>query len=116
MQHAAPHERLLVLESTFTSAADVGAEAYPWLPVRWMMRNRFDSMAVADRVRCPTLVIHGEVDRMIHPDHGRALAAAIGPAEFMGVAHMGHNDRVLTDRTVWARFMQLIDTPSTQHP
>jgi len=29
-----------VIESTFISAPDLGADLYPWLPVRWMLRLR----------------------------------------------------------------------------
>jgi fermentation-respiration switch protein FrsA (DUF1100 family) len=85
----------LLLESTFTSAADVGAEAYPWLPVRWMMRNRFDTLEVADQIRCPTVVLHGGADRMIGPHHGRALAEAIEGAVHVEVPGRGHNERLL---------------------
>jgi len=88
-----PH--LLILESTFTSAAAVGAEAYPWLPVRWIMQNRFDSLAVADQIRCPTLVLHGSKDSMIGIHHGRALAAAISGAQFVEVAGRDHNERLI---------------------
>ena len=35
----------LVLESTFTSLADMGAELYPWLPVRYLIRTRLDSLS-----------------------------------------------------------------------
>jgi hypothetical protein len=87
----------LVLESTFTSAADVGAEAYPWLPVRMIMSNRFDSLALAGRIRCPTLVLHGADDRMIGPHHGEALAEAIPGAVSRIVPGKGHNDRLLVD-------------------
>ena len=37
--------RALVLESTFSSLPDVAAYHYPLLPVRWLMRTRFDSLA-----------------------------------------------------------------------
>src|SRR5262249_40151620 len=39
-----PH-RALVLVKTFTSAPDTGATMFPWLPVRWLMRNRFDNLS-----------------------------------------------------------------------
>jgi len=98
----------LVLASTFTSAVAVGAEAYPWLPVSTMMRNRFDSLARANQIRCPTLVLHGTADAMIGSHHGQRLAEAITGAIFLGVAGMGHNDRLLSDTEAWAAFERLI--------
>jgi fermentation-respiration switch protein FrsA (DUF1100 family) len=102
---------LLILESTFTSAADVGAESYPWLPVRRIMRNRFDSMAIAHQIRCPTWVLHGTADRMIRTHHGRALAGAIEGAIFIGAPQLGHNDRILTYAPVWKRFLDAVGGP-----
>jgi fermentation-respiration switch protein FrsA (DUF1100 family) len=98
----------LVLASTFTSAVTVGAETYPWLPVSTLMRNRFDSLAKADQIRCPTLVLHGTADTMIGPHHGQRLAEAITDAVFLGVSGMGHNDRLLNNPEAWAAFERLI--------
>jgi fermentation-respiration switch protein FrsA (DUF1100 family) len=87
--------RGLILESTFTSATAVGAEAYPWLPVRLIMRNRFDNLAAAQRISCPTLVLHGGADTMIGPHHGRALSRALAKARYVEVPGRDHNERLL---------------------
>ena len=98
----------LVLESTFSSAVAVGAEAYPWLPVRLLMRNRFDSLAVADRIRCSTLILHGGADEMIGPHHAKALAEAIVGARLLEVSGLGHNDRILTHMYAWEAFTTMV--------
>ena len=98
----------LILESTFTSAVAVGAEAYPWLPVRWLMKNRFDSLAMADQIRCPTLVLHGSADTMIGPHHGRRLAQAIAGATFVAVPGRGHNERLLMHEDVQTPLQSLL--------
>ena len=41
----------LVLQSTFTRMTDAAASHYPWLPVHWLMRNRYDSLARLARLR-----------------------------------------------------------------
>lgn len=82
----------LVLESTFTSAWRVGADQYPWLPVRLIMRNRFESIVRAPHVQIPTVVLHGGRDELIDPEQGAALAAAIPGAVFVPIAHHWHND------------------------
>ncbi|MGE5616113.1 MAG: alpha/beta hydrolase, partial [Bacillota bacterium] len=44
---AARPVRGVVLTSPFGSARDIAVEAYPWLPVRWLLRHPFDSRALA---------------------------------------------------------------------
>ena len=82
----------LVLESPFTSLADVGARAYPWLPVRLLARERYDSLAKMTRVRAPVLVLHGEADGIVPPDMGRAiLDAAPGPKAGLFAPRLDHD-------------------------
>lgn len=66
----------IVLEAPFTSAADVGAKAYPFLPVRLLIRDRFDSLSRIAGLKAPLFVIHGERDATVPVDHGRRLVAA----------------------------------------
>jgi len=92
-QRHTPHS--LVLESTFTSLHDVAAGAYPWFPVRWMLRTKYPTIDYVREVRCPVLVIHSEDDEIIGFGHGRALFdAAREPKEFLRLRG-GHNDAVL---------------------
>jgi uncharacterized protein len=85
--------RALVLEAPYTSAIDVAAEAYWFLPVRLMMKDRFDSLAKINKVHAPVLVLHGEHDRTIPVAHGRKLlSAAKDPRRGIFFEHGGHND------------------------
>src|ERR1700674_5658893 len=52
----------LVLEAAFTSAVDVGAQHYWFVPVRLLMKDRFRSDLRASMVTAPVLVVHGEND------------------------------------------------------
>jgi hypothetical protein len=82
----------LILESTFTRLADVGTYRYPWLPVRLLSRNVFDSATQIVGVHCPILVAHGGADTMVPQRFGRELARAAGPrAEFVALPD-GHDD------------------------
>jgi uncharacterized protein len=85
--------RCVVLTSPFDSARDVAKGVYPWLPVAWLLRHPFDSIAHAPRLTMPVLVLAGEADTLIGPHHSRRLAAAWGgPARFVSLPGMGHND------------------------
>jgi pimeloyl-ACP methyl ester carboxylesterase len=55
----------LVLVTPFDSLVNVAAEHYPWLPVRWLLRDRYDSWCHAAQVRAPTLIIAAGDDRII---------------------------------------------------
>ena len=83
----------LVLEAPFSSAVDVAAGAYWFLPVRWLMKDRFDSIARIAKVRAPLFMVHGERDRVVPIRLGRKLfAAASDPKEVVYLPDAGHND------------------------
>lgn len=63
----------LILESTFTSLTDMGAMRFPWLPVRWLIRHRYDSMRALSGVRTPTLFLHSPDDELVPYAMGREL-------------------------------------------
>ena len=65
----------LVLESPFTSAADVGAMVYWFLPVRLLMKDQFHSDERIGKVRVPLLIIHGAKDRVVPLVLGERLFA-----------------------------------------
>ena len=70
----------VVLESPFSSAVDVGAYLYPYLPVHWLLKDRFESISYIQEVRAPLLVLHGESDSIVPARLGRKLFdAAPGP-------------------------------------
>lgn len=85
--------RGLVLESSFTSMPDVAAKHYPWLPVRLVMRNRFDSAEVIGRYHGPLLQSHGDRDTIIPIELGRRLfELANEPKQFYVLRGSDHND------------------------
>jgi fermentation-respiration switch protein FrsA (DUF1100 family) len=88
----------LVLRSPFTSLADVGRQHYPWLPVRWMLRDRFDSLDRIGLVKCPVLVIAGDRDRIIPVAlSDRLYEAAPSPKRMVTIEGADHNDEALSE-------------------
>jgi hypothetical protein len=81
----------LILDAPFTSAADVGASAYPFAPVRWMMKDTFRTDERIGRVSAPLLVLHGERDTVIPVSFGeRLFALAREPKRMVRFAQGGH--------------------------
>lgn len=65
----------LVLEAPFTSTAAIAFASYPFLPVRWLMKDQFRSDERIDKVRAPILILHGRRDRVVPIAYGERLFA-----------------------------------------
>jgi uncharacterized protein len=83
----------LVLEAPFTSAADVGALHYWFVPVRLLMKDQFRSDLRASKITAPVLVVHGENDAIVPIKLSKRLYDLIqAPKSFVSIAGAGHND------------------------
>ncbi|WP_119458445.1 alpha/beta hydrolase [Rhodospirillaceae bacterium SYSU D60014] len=83
----------LILEAPMTSVAAVAQARYPIFPVRWLVLDRFDSLAKIGSVRAPLLLMHGERDTVVPIRFGRVLfEAANEPKEARYFTDAGHND------------------------
>ena len=88
----------LVLRSPFVDLAAVGAEHYPFLPVRALLRDRYPVAERVAAIRVPTTVVLGGADSIVPPAQSRAVAtAAAGLHRLVEVPGADHNDRVLLD-------------------
>lgn len=86
--------RLLVLEAPYTSVQDRGVEKYPWLPVRLLLIDKFDSLSIIPHIKPPVLIMHGELDAVIPPIHGQKLfdAAPASSKKLQRLAGVHHSD------------------------
>jgi fermentation-respiration switch protein FrsA (DUF1100 family) len=84
----------IVLEGSFTSAADVGAaHAYGFLPVRLLLKDQFRSDLRIARVTAPVLFLHGGRDWVVPIALGERLyALANEPKQFVRFSDAGHED------------------------
>jgi uncharacterized protein len=87
-------EKGTLVEGTFTSIPDVFATLkWGWLPVGWMITQRFDSEKKVANIGSPLLVVHGSADRWIPPALGQRLyAAAQQPKRFVLVEGGSHHN------------------------
>ena len=87
----------LVLQSTFTSIPDLGAELFPWLPVRLLARIHYDTLHKLPRLHIPVLVMHSRADDLVGYHHAeRNFAAANEPKLFCEIE--GPHNEPLTAR------------------
>ncbi len=85
--------RALVLDNTFSSMPEVASFHYPWLPVKLLMRSRFDSAAKIGRYHGPLLQVHGSADTIVPLALAEKLfAAANEPKRLVVVPGGDHND------------------------
>ena len=74
----------VVLESPFTSATDVAASVYPFVPVRQLMKDQFRSDERIANVTAPVLIMHGTRDRVVPFALGEKLFSLVpGPKRFV---------------------------------
>src|SRR5699024_921462 len=63
----------LVIESTFTSATDLGADLYPWLPVRLLLKYEYRTANHLKNVEAPVFMAHSRNDQVVPFHHGKTL-------------------------------------------
>ncbi len=68
----------LALEVPFTSLPDMSAAHYPWLPLRWFVRSRFDVEAAVRKVQVPLLLISATADKVIPAGMAERVYVAAG--------------------------------------
>lgn len=83
----------LILQSPYTAVVDVAARRFPIYPVRWVMRDRFNTLALVPKIKMPVLIMHGMNDDVVPFDMGVALSQRFGAeATFVAIPGRGHND------------------------
>jgi fermentation-respiration switch protein FrsA (DUF1100 family) len=83
----------VLLESPFTSAVDVAAAAFWYIPVRLLMHDQFRSDERIAKVTAPVLIVHGDQDRTVPFVFGERLYAMVqSPKRFLRLPNASHND------------------------
>ena len=84
----------VVLQSAYTSIPNRVEEIYWFLPgIRYLVRDRFNSLSKIAGIHSPILIIHGGRDGVIPISHAEKLAkSATAPNELVVVSDGGHMD------------------------
>ena len=83
----------VVLEAPLSSVREIAAHHYPWVPVRWLLHDRFESASRVAAIGAPLLIVHGDGDRVVPIRYGKMLFdAALQPKEAVWISGGGHED------------------------
>ena len=55
----------VILESPFTSMIDTGTDKYPFLPVRFLLKDKYENNRKIKNIKSPILVMHGKIDKIV---------------------------------------------------
>jgi hypothetical protein len=83
----------LVLVTPYDSLADAAAQQYPFVPVRWLLRDKYESWRYAPQVTAPTRILVAGDDEVIPRSSSDRLRTRFRPgiASYVLVPGAGHN-------------------------
>ncbi len=90
----------LILTTPYDSILRLGEENYPLFPIRWILKDPFESWRYADRIDIPTLILLAEEDRVIPRPRSEALIRAFQKTEpkVVVLPHTTHGDIIDSPR------------------
>jgi uncharacterized protein len=87
------HPHHLILECPFSSAVEIAKMRYSFLPVEWMMHDRFDNIHKIGKINSSLLIVHGDEDAVTPIESAKKLFdAANHPKEFCSIAGGAHSN------------------------
>jgi pimeloyl-ACP methyl ester carboxylesterase len=96
----------LILVTPYNSLEEIAARQYPWVPVKWLLKDRFESGKYAAHIRVPTLLLAASDDEVIPRASTQRLLENFpqGVALLRVVPDSGHNS--ISDRAQYLQWME----------
>ena len=63
----------IILESPFTSMVNMGKKYYPFFPVKFLLKDKFESNKKINKISIPILIMHGKVDKIVPYTMGKKM-------------------------------------------
>jgi alpha-beta hydrolase superfamily lysophospholipase len=101
----------LVLESTFASVRELARRIAPVYPLRWLLRNPFDTRVLAPHFGVPVLIMHSRDDQVIPIEHSaRELRGLIAEVEYEETSGLSHQQSLpLSDRRLLRSYLSFLE-------
>lgn len=107
----------VVLDSSFASALDVAQDTYPWLPVRWLLRDTYRADLAAPRVAVPVLQVHCRDDPVTPLASAQRLHALLpGRRPLVVIEGRCHTPRMAAFEPALRRFVDALPWPGAAPP
>jgi fermentation-respiration switch protein FrsA (DUF1100 family) len=111
----------LILQNTFTSIPDIGMELYPWLPVRWLHKIKYDTRSKLPRIQAPVMVTHSRGDDLIGFHHAERNFQSANEPKMLWEVLGSHTSTVEDGREVYLKglekfFTAYLKSPSLKSP
>ncbi len=101
----------VVMLTPWDSLANLAQKIYWFLPVRWMLRDKYDTVKNLQEFRGPVAVVVAERDEIVPKEFGLALYEALcGPKRLWVFPDSGHNDwPSSSNETWWKEVMEFLE-------
>ena len=63
----------VILETPFTSMIDAAKKFYPYIPVKLLLKDKFENYKKIKNINSPILIMHGEVDQLVPFSMGKKI-------------------------------------------
>ena len=63
----------VILETPFTSMVDAAKKFYPYIPVNFLLKDKFENYKKVKNINSPILVMHGEIDQIVPFSMGKKI-------------------------------------------
>ena len=63
----------VILETPFTSMIDAAKKFYPYIPVKFLLKDKFENYKKIKNINSPILIMHGEVDQLVPFSMGKKI-------------------------------------------
>lgn len=108
--HLAAHSEqppaALMLEASFTSAQDLAAQLFPWVPVRSLMRAEYNTLAFLQENQAPVWIAHAKDDEIVPLSHANILYEHAASPKFFLPLEGGHNDGFIRTQPQYQQHIQ----------
>ena len=101
----------VILESPFTSMINMGKKYYPFFPVRFLLKDKFESHKKIANVLVPLLIVHGKVDKIVPYEMGKKMYELANEPKFFYSQEYGNHMVEYDDKLLFSlrKFIQSLN-------